>query len=187
MRVPNVWTSAAGAFLIISQSARPGARALMRATLSSHRRLQQSRAFHGSHRRRRAYHGSETGHTSGTVAKRARTGLLSSDTGAVHAGLEESPIVEILDVLFPRARGGVESGETEDGGVACYADRVAAGRQAQGYLTSDGLAARALAPPTELTYGEYDVCFFLNLVEMCLTFRAGGGGSGRHGLQSQAR
>lgn len=69
-----------------------------------------------------------------------------------------------------------------------YAQRVHAGREAQGYLTTDGTAARTLVPLPELTYGEYDLGFFFALVDECLGIRIGAGEGGDCGaLEDKAR
>ncbi|CAM9528453.1 unnamed protein product [Ectocarpus sp. 12 AP-2014] len=80
---------------------------------------------------------------------------------------------DVLDVLF--------------GGS--YQERIEIGREAQGYLTTDALAARTLVPPRELTYGEYDLDFFLSLVAECLNLRAGKSGNDDNSaaLEAEAR
>lgn len=60
---------------------------------------------------------------------------------------------------------------------ASYDERVEKGKAAQGFLTSDAHATRALVPPRELTYGEYGLDFFLSLVRECLSLRVGGDGT----------
>ena len=86
---------------------------------------------------------------------------------------KETSRAEILDVLF---------GET-------YDERIENGRTAQGFLTTDALETRTLVPPRELTYGEYDMEFFLSLVRECLSLRARGDGSCNEvaALESEAR
>lgn len=69
-------------------------------------------------------------------------------------------------------------------------ERIKIGREAQGFLTTDALAARTLVPPRELTYGEYDLDFFLSLVTECLSLRAGKTGnddSSVGALEAEAR
>lgn len=93
---------------------------------------------------------------------------LSSVKGAQRA--------EILEVLF-----GADN-------RASYKERIEAGRAAQGLLTTDALAARTLVPPRELTYGEYDLDFFLSLVSECLSLRTRvDGNSNIVALESEAR
>lgn len=58
-----------------------------------------------------------------------------------------------------------------------YDERIEKGRTAQGFLTTDALATRTLIPPRELTYGEYEMDFFLSLVSECLSLRVGGDGT----------
>lgn len=71
---------------------------------------------------------------------------------------------------------------------ASYNDRIEKGRAAQGLLTTDALATRTLVPPRELTYGEYDLDFFLSLVSECLSLRTGeDGNSNIAALESEAR
>lgn len=60
---------------------------------------------------------------------------------------------------------------------ASYDERVEKGKAAQGFLTSDAHATRTLVPPRELTYGEYELDFFLSLVRECLSLRVGGDGT----------
>lgn len=94
----------------------------------------------------------------------------------------KTPKNEILDILFPPPPGSSDGAAThitaaDDGYVAPeYEQRVAAGREAQGYApTTDAVAARTLVPLRELTYGEYDLGFFSSLVQECLSVRAGSG------------
>lgn len=100
-----------------------------------------------------------------------------SSTAAIKA-----PKNEILDILFPHPSGSSDGAATHitaagDAYVAPgYEQRVAAGREAQGYTpTTDAVAARTLVPLRELTYGEYDLGFFSSLVQECLSVRAGSG------------
>lgn len=113
----------------------------------------------------------------------------SGSTGPVFSS-PRNPSLEIIDTLFPRS-GDAErpSEEKVEGGenVASYAQRLQAGRAAQGFMTSDGLAVLNAAPPQELTYGEYDLDFFFSLVDECLRIRAGGDGNGGDALESEAR
>lgn len=103
-----------------------------------------------------------------------------------------SPTVEILDVLFPphgdpACVPGTVAGNG-DHVPPGYAQRVQAGRKAQGYLPTDAVAARTLVPPRELTYGEYDLGFFFALVDECLGIRVGSGERGdRDALEDRAR
>lgn len=71
---------------------------------------------------------------------------------------------------------------------ASYNDRIEKGRAAQGLLTTDALVTRTLVPPRELTYGEYDLDFFLSLVTECLSLRTGADGNGNFAaFESEAR
>lgn len=60
---------------------------------------------------------------------------------------------------------------------ASYDERIEKGKAAQGFLTTDAHATRTLVPPRELTYGEYELDFFLSLVSECLSIRVGGDGN----------
>jgi len=86
---------------------------------------------------------------------------------------KEALRAEILEILF--------------GGT--YDERVEKGRAAQGFLTTDAQETRTLVPPRELTYGEYDLEFFLSLVGECLSLRARGDGTCNDvsALESEAR
>lgn len=117
-----------------------------------------------------------------TALERRKAGLEMS----YPSGLEV-PTAEIMDVLFPRGGSNADTGALENDGVACYSQRLQAGREAQGFLTTDALAARSLVPLPELTYGEYDLDFFFSLVDECLSIRAGDKGGDRAALESVAR
>jgi len=103
-------------------------------------------------------------HPRATTDKGQRPALLST---------KETSRAEILEVLF--------------GGT--YDERIEKGRTAQGFLTTDAQETRTLVPPRELTYGEYDLDFFLSLVRECLSLRAGGDGTCNDvaALESEAR
>ena len=109
----------------------------------------------------------------------------STGGAAAERPSQTDPKVEILNALFPpRGQEGVSG--IEGGSVPSYAQRMEAGRAAQGFLTTDSLVARTLVPPRELTYGEFNLDFFLDMVEECLHIRAGDG-SERGALESEAR
>lgn len=111
---------------------------------------------------------------------------LRQSSHPVASSAVKNPTTEILDALFPPG-GDVEHVDVETGGVASYAQRVQAGRAAQGFLTTDAVATRTLVPPRELTYGEYDLSFFFELVDECLSIRAGREACDRAALESEAR
>lgn len=95
---------------------------------------------------------------------------------AALCSVKEAQRAEILEDLFGANKS------------ATYNDRIEKGRAAQGLLTSDARATRTLVPPRELTYGEYDLDFFLSLVSECLSLRAGvDGNSNTPALESEAR
>lgn len=95
----------------------------------------------------------------------------SSDSAALFSA-KETQRAEIMEALFG----------------ATYDERIEKGRAAQGFLTTDALATRTLVPPRELTYGEYELDFFLSLVSECLSLRIGGDGTGSvSALESEAR
>lgn len=95
------------------------------------------------------------------------------------------PILEILDALFPpRNQDGL--GGMEETAAPSFSQRVETGRAAQGFLTTDGLEARTIVPPQELTYGEFNLGFFMSLVDECLRIRAGSG-SKHSAMEYEAR
>lgn len=95
------------------------------------------------------------------------------------------PISEIIDALFPpRNQDGLN--EMEETAAPSFSQRLETGRAAQGFLTTDGLEARTIVPPQELTYGEFNLSFFMSLVDECLRIRAGYG-SEHSAMEYEAR
>lgn len=101
----------------------------------------------------------------------------NSGPAAALFSVEGAQRAEILEDLF-----GADDSDS-------YNDRIEKGRAAQGLLTTDALVTRTLVPPRELTYGEYDLDFFLSLVNECLSLRTGvaDGSSNSAALESEAR
>lgn len=95
------------------------------------------------------------------------------------------PISEIVDTLFPpRNQDGLNG--MEETAAPSFSQRLETGRAAQGFLTTDGLEARTIVPPQELTYGEFNLGFFMSLVDECLRIRAGYG-SEHSAMEYEAR
>ncbi|CAM9289307.1 unnamed protein product [Choristocarpus tenellus] len=94
---------------------------------------------------------------------------------------EGEGVLEALDILFPE-----QSDEKVDGAseLASYDDRMSAGREAQGYLSTGQLVPAAVIDGA-LTYGEFDFSFFASVVRDCLSIYADESENGS--LEAEAR